>query len=257
MLNTVYTTKVINDWAWRLPYIIGGIAGLLFLFLRRNLQESSLFEHLATNQEIVKQPVLEVFKKIPWETIRTVLLVCMDASLFYTSFVYLPTYLSLYSHLSMGQALNLITVFVFISLFTVPFFAFISDRIGRRPMLIAVAIGVIVLAYFIFKGLSQPNTTSIILAVFGLTMLSSMEQGTTPATIVENYPLSVRYTGLAFGYNLGYTVFAGTAPMLNTWLIKITNSKLAPGYYLICCSIVTGLVVLLGIKETKARDLSF
>jgi MHS family proline/betaine transporter-like MFS transporter len=100
------------------------------------------------------------------------------------------------------------------------------------------------------------NEKWIVIAILALfAIASSLEQANTAVTVVENYPIPARYTGLSFGYNMGVAIFGGTAPLMCEWLISKTGSLLSPAIYVSCCALFTGLVVLFFVPETKGKSL--
>jgi MHS family proline/betaine transporter-like MFS transporter len=106
-----------------------------------------------------------------------------------------------------------------------------------------------------FYLLSTGYLPFILLTLGVFTLISSMEQGTTSATVVENFPARLRYTGIALGYNLGNALFGGTAPLIMAWLLKTTNNPLSPAFYLMSAASITLFVVVFYLSETRHASL--
>ena len=130
----------------------------------------------------------------------------------------------------------------------------LSDRIGRKPVLLGGAGMLIIISYPLFCLLSQGSLLNDFMAQMAFAFAVGAIQGTLPTTIVELFPTRIRCTALAIAYNTGFAVFGGTAPLVCTFLIQQTGDKLSPGYYLIFVSMVSG-ALFLGLKETFKKKL--
>jgi MFS family permease len=130
----------------------------------------------------------------------------------------------------------------------------LSDRIGRKPLLLLSCGGYIILAYPLFMMASSGSATLALIAQMVMIVFLSFFSGACPAVYSEILPTRVRYTALSIGYNIAVAVFGGFAPFIATWLIGVTGSNLAPSYYLIAAATITFLVVL-RIPETAFEPL--
>lgn len=165
---------------------------------------------------------------------------------FYLPFVWLPTWLSQINQPPMPQnsVLAANTFALFLLLLLTPLTGLISDRVGRRPMFLAAALGYVLLTYPVFLLLTSPSVPRAWLAAIVFALCSSLFSGSMAATMVELFPSRTRYTGVAIGYNVGQTILGGTAPLIATTLIDLTGNNLAPASYLIVCSLVAGIASL-------------
>lgn len=120
--------------------------------------------------------------------------------------------------------------------------AWLSDRYGRRSLLMFAAIGYAVLCIPCFYLL---KTTGSWLWLLPLVILYCVEESTTPATMVECFPSTVRYTGISVGYNIGMALLGGTAPLINTWLVARFNNPLIIAYYLAASAVISLLSVII------------
>jgi hypothetical protein len=107
-----------------------------------------------------------------------------------------------------------------------------------------------------FYFLQSNNLTLLILVLVLFTIASSLEQGTTPIALVENFPLPARYTGVALGYNLGNGFLGGTVPLICGWLFASTHFYMAPAIYIMLCALTTWLVVFMFVPETYDKKLT-
>jgi MHS family proline/betaine transporter-like MFS transporter len=113
-----------------------------------------------------------------------------------------------------------------------PVFGALSDRIGRRPLMLGSALALLVLCWPVLAWLTtQPGTANLVLAQILFALLIAGFTGPAPAAMAELYPPALRSTALSIGYNFAVTVFGGFAPFITTWLIARTGSSLAPAWY--------------------------
>ncbi len=168
----------------------------------------------------------------------------MGSTFYYFCFIYIPVFLKQYSQFPLGQTALLMTFLLAFMLIMVPLSGWLCDRIGRRKMLLFNAAFIILISipgvYLVEEG--HFFVTAIVLFIF--TIASSLEQAVTSVTVVENYPVPARYTGLSVSYNIGNGFFGGTVPLVCGWLITQFHVALAPAIYVVLCAVLTGLVAL-------------
>lgn len=245
-------SDAIKNFAWRLPFLTAGALGLLIFFYRLRLLETPTYQRLAAQKAFVAWPLSAALKKAPWRLLQIFGLSCMGAVLYYVFFGYMPTYLNNNHGVPLSQALILQAIFLILMLVLVPCAGWLGDRFGRRRMLMLTAIGILVTAWPCFYGL-QGHGWLALLSVFSVaTLLSSLEQGNTLTTVVENCPADVRVSGVAFAYNSGMALFGGTAPWLVAHFSHVNTYM--PAYYLMAAALVTGAVVLT-IQDRSKSDL--
>jgi MFS transporter, MHS family, proline/betaine transporter len=161
----------------------------------------------------------------------------------------MPTYLSQVMHIGDAAALFIIVFVQLVMMASLPAVGLLSDRVGRKPVLVACALGFLVLALPSFLLIS---TGHLLLAVVGLLMLGlclALFLGTEPSTLPALFPAPNRYGGMAIGYNLSTSVFGGTAPLISTFLIGLTHNDLVPAYYIMLAAAI-GIWPILAIPET-------
>lgn len=240
---------------WRIPYLLSGFLCLFIYFTRLQMQETPVFNYLVDNQLLVKNPLFITLRHHFPEMLRTMGLICMGSTFYYLCFLYMPNYLINNLHYTFSNATMLITILTASMLLLVPIAGMICDRFGRRKMLLfnAALISIIAIPGFYFL---QGQYYLVIIAILCLfTFASSLEQGTTSVSVVENYPTPARYTGLSLGYNIGVAIFGGTAPLVCEWLISKTHLPIAPAFYVVLCALITGSVVYFFVHETKGNSL--
>ncbi|MGO3249905.1 MAG: MFS transporter, partial [Agrococcus casei] len=249
--------EFMNDWGWRIPFFVTLPLGLFALWMRSKLHESETFEESKAAGEAKSSAwkVLgDLIKQQPKQLLKIMGLVILINSAFYLVLTYMPTYLE--SSLEMDgttSGLMLVGVQLVMMAVIIPIGA-LSDRIGRRPILITACIGFLVgsvpAIYLLDSGIIPLQILG--LAIFGvfLVMLLANISATLPAL----FPTPVRYAGFALGYNIATSLLGGTAGFFNELLIKATGFIAVPGFYLAITAAI-GLVAVLTFNETAGRSL--
>jgi MHS family proline/betaine transporter-like MFS transporter len=257
LLHLLIPTTMYLQIGWRIAFLIGAGLGILLLYLRLGIQETDIFKTLLASNNIVRLPVWSAFKKTPGIMLKTVALVMLGAVLYYLCFVYLPDYLVDIVKLSRVTALQIQSVCILAMLLLVPLGAMLCDRIGRKKGFLYISGGLLLFALPCFYLLTSKLLVAVMLAMAIFTLLSSLEQGTTSATVVEQFPAALRYTGISISYNITQALFGGTAPVIALFLINYTHNPLAPAYYLMIIAAITLVTVLFFFTESKTRSLQF
>ena len=130
----------------------------------------------------------------------------------------------------------------------------LSDRYGRKKILITASVLFIVLTVPAFALLGTGNFLVIVLVQILLGAMLTLNDGTLPSFLAEMFPTKVRYSGFAVSFNLSNALFGGTAPLVATMLIAATGSDLAPGWYLMAAAVVSLVAVSLSV-ETSHKPL--
>ncbi len=249
-----FTEHTFQEWGWRIPYLLSGIISLIIYRTRLHMTETPVFEQLKQQHRLPAHPLTIVLQKNLPQVLLMIGLVCMGTTFYYFSFVYIPLYLA-ENHFSFTQVSVLMT-FLFLSMIIlVPLSGRLCDKIGRRKMMLFNAA---LIALIIVPGLyviQMHHTVLIIFILMLFVVASSLEQGTTLITTVENFPAPARYTGLSLGYNLGNGILGGTVPLISQFLLTKTHFSLMPAIYVAFCAAITGIVSWFFVKETRYSKL--
>jgi MHS family citrate/tricarballylate:H+ symporter-like MFS transporter len=222
---------MIADWGWRIPFFVGCMIVPFIFFLRRNLEET---EEFAARKH--RPGMGDVFRTLAqnWGIVFAgMMMVALTTTAFYLITVYAPTFGKTVLHLSTSDAL-LVTLLVGVSnFFWLPIGGAISDRIGRRPVLIAMALLTLATAYPALTYLVQaPSFINMLLVLLWLSFIYGLYNGAMIAALTEIMPVEVRVAGFSLAYSLATAVFGGFTPAISTFLIQYTGDKAAPGYWM-------------------------
>ena len=254
-LELFLTPDEIQAWGWRLPFL-GGIAiGGAALWMRRSIPESPAFETADEKAESEQSPLREVLSAQFGRLVHLASLVMMLGAGFYLLFVWLPTYLNTFVSPPVENALVLNTIAMTVLVLLIPAAGALSDRVGRRPVLIVASAGTITAAIPLFFVLSRGIPVEILAVQLTFAVLMGLAQGPIPAAMVEMFPTHIRASALGLGYNTTVAVFGGTAPLVATWLISETGSAVAPALYLMVIAGIALAAALL-FKDRSGIDLN-
>jgi MHS family proline/betaine transporter-like MFS transporter len=244
------TPADVDTWGWRIPFI----GSVLFLvagyFLRRGIQETE-----AGLKAREARPPLWPSLVADWRPIvQTIGIVAMTNAAYYLTFTYaverrkaLTT-----ADASMFQLAN--TMALFVVLFSKPLGGWLSDKIGRRRLMMSLTVVVMAVIYSAYRMMLYDSPKTFIVGQIILGVPLGMALGLQGAMLVEIFPLRTRVTSMSFAYSLTLALAGGTAPMVSNWLIETLKQPLAPVFYIIAYG-VFGLAVMSQMAETNAKRL--
>lgn len=220
------------EWAWRVPFLFGIVTGIVGYYVRRHTPESTQFQQIIQNAEVEKFPLYTTLQYHKADVLRIIGLFSLSAMIGYLIFVFIGTYASTVVGLPLAKTTLIGTFALAAESLLLPLGGLLSDKFGRKIMLRYSAIGFFLVSYPLFKFIAQGTLTHLAIAEAVFVLLAICYQGTTSVTAFEMLPMRVRYSALALGYNVAYSIFGGTAPMIASYLVHITGDKAAPGLYL-------------------------
>jgi MHS family citrate/tricarballylate:H+ symporter-like MFS transporter len=231
VLTSILPAQKMAEWGWRVPLLIGCMIIPLLLKLRRSLQESDEFavrKRHPTISEILASLAANVWKV----AIGTMLFVMTTVS-FYVITAYTPTFSSTVLHLTAVDSL-LVTFCVGVSnLLWIPAMGAVSDKVGRRPLLIACTVLMLVTAYPVMSWLVTAPSFSRLLAVeLWLSFLYGSYNGAAIVFVTEIVPIEVRTISFSLAYSTATAIFGGFTPAICTYLIQYTGNRAFPGVWL-------------------------
>lgn len=243
LLNQFLDAQQMGEWGWRVPFLVGCMIVPVIFFIRRSLEETPEFE-ARTHRPTLKQVVHSVAQNFRL-VLAGMALVVMTTVSFYLITAYTPTFGKNELHLSDMDAL-LVTMAVGLSNFIwLPIMGALSDRIGRKPLLLAATVLAILTAYPTLSWLvADPSFGRLLMVELWLSFLYGSYNGAMVVALTEIMPLDVRTTGFSLAYSLATATFGGFTPVACTYLIHALDNKAAPGIWLSGAAVL-GLVATL------------
>ena len=241
-------------WGWRIPFLLGTLVGPIGYWLRRGVDETPAF--LRAIRAIPSTDEL-VSRLKPWRlSVNAGIFLIFWSVAYYIFLTYMTTFAQRYLHLAPALVFKANTVALLLYIILIPVFGLISDKVGRKPVLLASCGGVAVLTYPLFKLLlSGVDTPAYVAILLLFSCLLAMYSGPAGATVAELFPTRIRSKWLGIGYGVSVAIFGGFTPFIATWLIGVLGSPLAPSYYVIAAAIVGGVFVIF-MKETAKSELA-
>ncbi len=229
------TQEQLQDWGWRIPFIAGLLIGPVGFYIRRHLDETKEFKTTKISQSPLREMMIDR---------KTMLAIALGAVILCTVAMYTILFMPIYATRQLGLPASgsfLATLITgAIQLVLLPIFGAWSDRIGRTPVATVCAILLTIGAYPLFLWLASVPTLQTLIIVQGLMgILMAGYMGSLPAFMSDLFPTRLRTTGLSISYAFGVALFGGFAPFINTWLIQLTGSNVAPSFYLTFAGIVS------------------
>ncbi|MCC4232448.1 MFS transporter [Sphingobium soli] len=217
ILQASLTVEQLDSWGWRIPFFIGGALAIIVFWLRRGLSETQSFAN-AKAEGAPKSGFVELITRHPRETMTVMMLTAGGTIAFYAYSIYMQKFLVNTSGLTREAAsqINAVTLFLFMLL--QPFAGAVSDRIGRKPLMISFGVLGVICTYPIFSTLAQTTDPMVagllvmagLLIVTGYTSINAVVKA-------ELFPAHIRALGVALPYALANTLFGGTAEFVALW----------------------------------------
>jgi MFS transporter, MHS family, proline/betaine transporter len=238
-------------WGWRLAFVMGLVIGVIVFLIRRQLPR----EPVITAPKTETAPLIDAFRTQKKAMLQVIGFNLSTAVGFYLCFVFSTTWLHQVAAVPVPIALLLNSIGLALMMVMTPFLGALSDRIGRKTVLLIGAAGLILASVPLLGWMGHGTVFSIVTGQFGFEIFVGCFAGASPAFMVEAFPKHVRCSGLSVGYNLSMSIFGGTLPMVAVFLITETGNVLSPAWYLVGVSVIAAWMTLImhGHQEEEAR----
>ena len=254
-LTSLLPEDIVQAWAWRLPFLLSVVIGLIGLYIRNNLNDTPEFEKLDAAEDTTEHlPIKVLFKESSKQIITIVLLGAMITGGYYVASVYGATYLQTVGGHSPQVAFTSTSIAMLVGVVALLSAGQLADRVGRKPMFIWGSIAGVLSGYPAFLLMGADNAILAILAQTWLMVLVSAVNGASFAAYAEMLPTRTRYSGIALSNNVSNTLLGGTAPFIATFMISVSGANIAPAFFFMFCCALTVVGALL-YSETKGTEL--
>lgn len=247
---SIFQHETILQWAWRIPFFMGVMIAFVGFLIRKYLPESDA-PHSDT--EKIQTPIVEVVQKHLKPFVQVFFLNLPFAVGVYLIFIYNPLWMQKFLHTTKSYSLEINSVSLIVNIAAMILSCCLSNRVGRKPLLIAATAGLTFLSYPLYKMMLSDIPYHIFIGQGSLAFLIGIFMGVIGVVMVELFDKEVRMSGISVSFNLCFAFFGGTAPMVATWLIHTSHSDLSIAWYLSLVSFVS-FVVTLTLPETYKKE---
>jgi MFS transporter, MHS family, proline/betaine transporter len=239
----------VQRWAWRIPFLIGGVIAVAGYFLRHRLRETGFVPKPSARRSL---PLREAIAKAPGAMLLALLFTSGYGVANYLTMVFLPTYAAEFGGVPAEQALQANTAGQALALFVVPLAAWLTDRaIRRRTLLIVAFAAEFAVAWGSFALVGHGNVGGVWAAQLGFAFLLALIMAAEPATLAEQFRGEFRLSGYSVSFNLGIGLAGGTAPLVAVALIAATGNDMAPAWYLMLASAIAAGAAFLMVDRSR------
>ncbi|MFM0350199.1 MFS transporter [Paraburkholderia sp. RL17-347-BIC-D] len=252
VLTSCISEQSMASWGWRLAFAIAGLMGFVALWVRLSVSETEAFKKTAGSHQHRRHPFLVLVGEHRRAALRVIGIAMAGNLSVYLWLVLFPTFAHMRTGLPLRDGFSASVISIVVSLVAIPFFGKLSDRIGRRPVLLAFAGGSAVFAWPSLHFLANDFWTDTVIVTIGM-LLSSGFTATCAAVMAEQFPAEIRATGVALPYAISATLFGGTLPYIVTAMSNAGFSDYIWVYIAVVCAV--GFCVYAVMPETKGKVL--
>ncbi len=244
----LFSHESIDAWAWRIPFAFGVSIAVVGVMIRRYLPESR-----AAADGPAVMPMEEVFRNHFGPFIKVFLMNLTFAVGFYTVFIYNPIWMQQFLHDSKAYTLEINSLSLVIAMLAMPVAAVLSNRIGRKPLLVFATGGLALFSWPLYRLMLSDVTFHAVAGQGIFAVFIGIFMGTIGVVMVELFSRDIRVSAVSIAFNISFAVFGGTAPMVATWLIHTTHDNLSLAWYLSASALIS-LLTVLTIDETYQKE---
>ncbi len=252
-LQAVLTPKDLESWGWRIPFAAGGVLAVAVYYIRRGLAETESFAKIKKNAAAVSSG-WALFRDHPRQALTVILLTAGGTLAFYAYSTYMQKFLVNTSGFSREAATEITAAALFIYMLLQPLAGALSDRIGRKPLMVGFGVAGVAFTWLIFRTLEGTTSSfAAFLLVLGALVIVTGYTAINAVVKAELFPAHIRALGVALPYALANTVFGGTAEYVALWF---KSHDLERGFYIyVTAMIAVSLIVYLRMPDTKHQSL--
>ena len=226
---TLIPLPALDEWGWRIPFLFGAALAAMILLARSAMRESPDFEAGRNAGRLLANPIADSWARRRAGVLRGFAISALGSITYYVGITYVPVYLTATTGMEEGVSLQLATIAALAVILVTPLVGLLADRLGRRPVLVALATIAAILPWMVFRAFADAGVAA---AVIGAVLLAALAGGVSAVGAVataEQLPAEGRLSGLALGATSATALFGGLTPWLAQWLTVRTGTPQAPG----------------------------
>ncbi|MQA86403.1 MAG: MFS transporter [Streptosporangiales bacterium] len=240
-------------WGWRIPFLLSIVLVAVGLYIRLGILETPVFARVIEQNRVERVPVREVIVRNWREIVLSALIRTGQQAPFYIFTTFILTYTTQTLGFESSDIYNYVIVAALVSLFTVPFWGYLSDRVGRKRLYVAGAVVMLVWSFPYFALLDTAVPALVFLAIVLALPIHDMQYGPQASFIAESFTGRLRYSGASLGYQLASVTAGGPAPLIAVWLLSTFQTSFAIAGYMAVCALVS-IVAALALKDRSQQN---
>lgn len=248
----VLSSAQLDGWGWRIPFFVGAALAGGILLARSTMHESPEFERQQRAGTVPRSPIRDTWRFHRGAVARTFAISALGSITYYVGITYVPAFLGSAGGVAEAEALWLSTVAAVAVIVATPLAGALSDRVGRKPVLIGLALLSAVLPLSLFAWMAGGSTWVVASAAVVLACLAGGVSAVAAPATAEQFPGEGRLSGLALGVTMATAFFGGATPLIAELLVRHTGWAAAPGAMIAVVALLV-LPVLWGLRETRPR----
>ena len=249
LLNALLDKEAMIAWGWRVPFVLGFLLAPIGFYLRSRVAESPAFDRAVAQHKTASSPVRDSLTLYSRPVAAAFGLSIVGTIGNYVFNIFLPSFASGQLGIPASNAYLSTTMAAVILTILTPLMGALSDRVGRKPILLTSALAYAVLSYPLFLLLTEMRSSQGLMLTQAISaVLLAMYAGPLCALLSELFPTKVRFTALSIGYSLAVALFGGLSPYISTFLVKETGSQVSPAAYIVFGALISA-ATLFAIKD--------
>ena len=252
LLSYSLAPESFQTWGWRVAFLVGALLGPVGYYLRTRTAETPVFTEFETRRTAASSPLLQAVKAY-WRTVVAGICICAIAAASTQTFqIYLTQFARQQLHLNATASLLITSGSLAFAAIYIFLIGSLSDRIGRKRLVLASCLGFILFTYPMFAMLAaQPTLMTYLFVQFAGAVLYGLVFGVLPTLLAELFPTKVRYTGISISFSIAIMSFGGFTPFINTYLVEKTGNSVAPAFWVMAVAALSGIAMLVTKDRTN------
>ncbi len=251
LLSTLTTDTQMASWGWRVGFLLSIIIGAGAMYLSMKIPEVSMDKEKEANIE--GTPIGIALRTQKAAMLRVIGIVLAYSVGYYLVFLYITTFLIDIVKIPASEALDINTISMVVLMCLLPLMAKLSDKIGRKPVLMSASVGLLLLSYPLFWMMHHHHAMVILGGQLGFALFISAFAGTNPVTMVEAFPSHLRCSAMSFAFNICFALFGGTTPLVASYVIQHTHDDLSIAFLMMGAAALSLMALLIHPETAKKR----
>jgi MFS transporter, MHS family, proline/betaine transporter len=232
-ITATMTTETLDSWGWRIPFLLGIAIGIIGFILRNGLSD------VRPVQRSERRSIVKMLRSHWQLVLRLAQLSVFDAVMFLLIFVYVASWVQTADGISPAHTLEINTVSMMVVLPAKLASGWLSDRFGRKRVMMVSTVLAVIVALPLFWVMYHPSPVMVLLGQMGFSVIVGLFSGTLMTTLIESTPSRIRCTAVGLGHNACFGVIGGLTPLVAAWLVARTADEFAPAYLIMVAAAVS------------------